>query len=282
MQDDPYYYQGTQTLKNRFGVRDEAALEELEAAAYICRRTQPAPGFTPDLAGLKSAHRHLFKEIYEWAGKTRQERVTIDGRSFWPSPFGLPKEEMTFWPRLLGRPFEERLLWSREAMDDVHRDGNLTWRLWANYMTEQVATIYEARPFKCGNDQAMRRYVELAAEHYGLRVRIPGGQKLSEAAHTAAISGDLHGLWSLLAYNTHATCLENEQNGSKSPESKAEQGESDRTTAMRAASAETAPLIPSCCDCDSLRLARLGDDVIHHGKGWELCHVITNSPSRRL
>ena len=86
----------------------------------------------------------------------------------------------------------------------------------------------------------MRRYVELAAEYYGLRVRLPGGQKLSDAAHTAAISGELHGLWSLLAYDT--TRLENKPDKPNSPEPKAGEAESDGKAAKPAASADTASL----------------------------------------
>ena len=55
-----YLYPGTQTLKNRFGVRGAADAERLEALVYADSHKKPAPGFIADMAGLKAVHDVLF------------------------------------------------------------------------------------------------------------------------------------------------------------------------------------------------------------------------------
>ena len=187
---DPFVYPGTMTFKNRFGIRDQAVMEELEAAAYTNRRTQPVPSFTPDLDGLKATHRHLFQDIYEWAGTTRAERVTVDGETITPPPHVLTKGNVAFaHSSLLGRHLEETMLIHRVIIDDALKDGELTRERWAELTADQVGTINTAHPFNEGNGRTMRRFIELSAEYYGFRARVIGGPEWVAASHNAMIRG---------------------------------------------------------------------------------------------
>ena len=56
-----YLYPGTDTLKNRFGVKDAAVANDLEYASFVQRQPKSVAGFTPDMAGLKATHKHLFE-----------------------------------------------------------------------------------------------------------------------------------------------------------------------------------------------------------------------------
>ena len=69
------------TLKNKLGATN---YEELEAAEtdFVARRLlQIRMGRGPkgnfDVEHLKAIHRHLFQDFYEWAGRTRDERVKL-------------------------------------------------------------------------------------------------------------------------------------------------------------------------------------------------------------
>ena len=76
-----YTLQDRSTLKNKLGATSHAALEAAEAD-YIRNRLWdftsgqgPKGGF--DVTHLKVIHGHLFQDVYEWAGRTRDERVLL-------------------------------------------------------------------------------------------------------------------------------------------------------------------------------------------------------------
>jgi fido (protein-threonine AMPylation protein) len=71
---DPYLYPGTQTLENRPGLRDAQQLEAFERTTTGERlhelHERPLPG-NFDVAHLKAIHRHIFQDVYLWAGEFR-------------------------------------------------------------------------------------------------------------------------------------------------------------------------------------------------------------------
>lgn len=79
---DDYFIPGTPVLKNKFtapgkphGEPDPNKLRIMEEAAAAFRleelREHPITG-SFDYAHMKAIHRHIFQDVYEWAG---QERV---------------------------------------------------------------------------------------------------------------------------------------------------------------------------------------------------------------
>jgi cell filamentation protein len=72
-----YTYPGTDTLKNRFGETDLDKLQRLEARLVAIRHVEIELGYGPqsqfDADHLKAIHRHLFQDVFEWAGRTRDE-----------------------------------------------------------------------------------------------------------------------------------------------------------------------------------------------------------------
>ena len=72
---DPYAYKGTNVLKNRAGLRDARLLEsfELEMTALRAEEALPAGRFGP--AHYRAVHRHLFRDVYSWAGRYRTVRA---------------------------------------------------------------------------------------------------------------------------------------------------------------------------------------------------------------
>jgi cell filamentation protein len=71
MTDDPYVYPGTTILRNKLGIRDAATLDALERRMVAQRMAEGVPAGEFDLAHLQAIHRHLFQDIYDWAGKIR-------------------------------------------------------------------------------------------------------------------------------------------------------------------------------------------------------------------
>ena len=71
---DTYVYPGTEVLRNKADIRDQEALDSFEADATAVRMLElidnPVQG-TFDLPHLCAIHRHLFKDVYDWAGEIR-------------------------------------------------------------------------------------------------------------------------------------------------------------------------------------------------------------------
>jgi cell filamentation protein len=80
--DDPYVYPGTTTLKNRFNIADPATLDRIERFIVAQRAAEGVPGGTFDLTHLQAIHRHLFQDIYEWAGEIRTVEIHKGAQQF--------------------------------------------------------------------------------------------------------------------------------------------------------------------------------------------------------
>lgn len=71
---DPYLIPGTEVLRNKFGVTDQVRLDDIERRTTALRvaelRVRPIPG-AYDFAHLCAFHRHIFQDVYDWAGTPR-------------------------------------------------------------------------------------------------------------------------------------------------------------------------------------------------------------------
>lgn len=69
MTDDVYCYPPDyRVLRNKFDIRDADELDYVEREFAARRMLGGAPSGKFDLAHLKAIHRHLFQDIYDWAG----------------------------------------------------------------------------------------------------------------------------------------------------------------------------------------------------------------------
>lgn len=79
---DPAYYPGTHILINLPDLRDEAELEAFEVEAVGRRSLEPPPAGDFDPAHYCDLHRHLFQDVYAWAGEYRTIRTAKNGNWF--------------------------------------------------------------------------------------------------------------------------------------------------------------------------------------------------------
>jgi len=82
MTDDPHLYPRTQILRNKLGLKDARALDEAERLLAAARFAQGLPTGDFDLAHLRALHRHLFQDMYDWAGELRLVEISKDGHQF--------------------------------------------------------------------------------------------------------------------------------------------------------------------------------------------------------
>ena len=88
MSDRAYCYPPDYTvLRNRLGIQDAKALDAAERALVAQRLLEPVPAGDFDLDHLKAIHRHLFQDVYAWAGEVRTVEIAKGGSRFQPRRF---------------------------------------------------------------------------------------------------------------------------------------------------------------------------------------------------
>ena len=88
MSDHDYCYPPDYTvLRNRLDIRDAPTLEAAERQLVAQRLLEPVPTGDFDLAHLKAIHRHLFQDVYAWAGDVRTVEITKGDSRFQPMRF---------------------------------------------------------------------------------------------------------------------------------------------------------------------------------------------------
>jgi cell filamentation protein len=63
-------------------LKTRAELDAFEAEITFQRSTEPLPAGKLDDKHYRAIHRHLFQDVYEWAGKPRSVRISKGGNPF--------------------------------------------------------------------------------------------------------------------------------------------------------------------------------------------------------
>lgn len=78
MANDPYTWPGTDTLRNRIGITDDKALTAAERRFTQARGAEAVRLSFPATAdGYRALHKHLFQDVYDWAGKDRTVNTSM-------------------------------------------------------------------------------------------------------------------------------------------------------------------------------------------------------------
>lgn len=144
---DPYCYEGTTTLKNIPGIRDQAALNEFEAAMTAQRSDEPLPSGRLDVEHYCAIHHHLFQDVYSWAGEFRAVRMSKGG-----NPFCFPEQ--------IDREMQN-------LFDDLKQQKylrNLSVDEFVSSAAHFVATLNAVHPFREGNGRTQTTFLLLLAD----------------------------------------------------------------------------------------------------------------------
>ena len=143
--DVKYCYPGTQTLINKFGIRNGQELAKVEREISIVKAAVLTDTITGnfDLEHLKSIHQFLFCDIYEWAGKIR----TVD----------IAKGNIFCMVQFIEQQFEE--LYTKLKKDNFLKDaGNID--LVGKKLSFYLSEINVIHPFREGNGRTQRIYCQ--------------------------------------------------------------------------------------------------------------------------
>ncbi len=90
--DDPYCYPRTTVLKNRRNLRTQEALDRFETAITAQRFSEPLPTGKLTEQHYRRVHRHIFRDVYAWAGEYREKVRISKGDSTFCYPEYIPRE----------------------------------------------------------------------------------------------------------------------------------------------------------------------------------------------
>ena len=137
-------------LRNRLGIRRAAALDRAERRLVTQRMREGVPQGDFDLAHLRAIHKHLFQDVYEWAGELRTVEISKSGHQF-----------------QLRRYIERGMadIHSRIVATEYFRNKKLAD--FAQAAGRIIGDVNDVHPFREGNGRAQAQYLKQLAERAG-------------------------------------------------------------------------------------------------------------------
>ncbi|WAH50652.1 putative adenosine monophosphate-protein transferase Fic [Pseudescherichia vulneris] len=176
---DPYFYAGRNVMSNRLGIHQAKQLEQVayEFTALRAATLELGP-VARGLPHLCAIHRHLYQDIFEWAGEIREVNIYQGDTRF--CNFDYIENEGN---ALMQSLEEEEWLQGLEKSAFVER--------LAHYYCE----INVLHPFRIGNGIAERIFFEQLAIHAGYLLDWRGIEPEAwSAANQSGAMGDLSAL----------------------------------------------------------------------------------------
>lgn len=167
---DPYVYAGSKVLINKFGLRDDDELWAVERAitGVVAAELEEHPlKGTFDLEYLRSIHKALFEEIYDWAGCIREKGFISKGKSLFCSAEFI-------------QPYSDALF--KELKNENYLQG-LERSLFIERIAYYMAEINALHPFREGNGRTQRIFINQLARQAGweLNLKNTDPEKLCDA-----------------------------------------------------------------------------------------------------
>jgi len=153
---DPYVDPQSGVLLNLLGIVDQAELDNVEGALVAVRvqelATIPTAGRF-DLAYLQAIHRHLFGDIYPWAGQIRSVDISKG-----ETRFANHEQIESYAPKITGPLAREQFLQNLDPQEFSERAGY------------DLGELNALHPFREGNGRAIREFVGQLARGAGYNI----------------------------------------------------------------------------------------------------------------
>lgn len=171
------FYPGTDVYVNKLGIRDAAELEKVEREFTAERAAEgfPRSATFRTYAGFRAIHRHLFRDLYSWAGK---ERKYTTGRG--SIPFAVPEH--------IGP-------WMQQQFNALARDRylvGLDLDAFAVAAAKYVNEMNAGHPFIDGNGRTQRFWLRMLANNAGFDLTLTerDGKRWNEASRLGFMRSD--------------------------------------------------------------------------------------------
>ncbi|MFA6139994.1 MAG: Fic family protein [Hyphomicrobium sp.] len=170
---DPYCYRGSSVLKNLADIRDDEALAAFESAMVHERNLQSLPRGKLSVSHYKAIHRHLFQDVYSWAGRFRTVRISKGGSAFC-YPDYINGQINDLFQRLSRKNFFAEL----EAED------------FSSEAAAFLSTLNAIHPFREGNGRTQNAFLGMLASRAGHQLDFA---KLDPETFLPAMIASFHG-----------------------------------------------------------------------------------------
>jgi cell filamentation protein len=147
---DDYCYPGTTVLKNKLNLTDADELAAFEAEVSDARADEEAPAGDLDYVHFKAIHRHLFQDVYGWAGEARTVRISKDN-----SMFCYPENIDSEATRLFAKLKTDEFMQGLSAKDFAKQTAHF------------LAELNAIHAFREGNGRAQLSFFLLLADQAG-------------------------------------------------------------------------------------------------------------------
>ena len=144
---DPYCYPGSTVLQNIPDLRSQDELDRFEAAVTIQRADEPLPVGHLSVSHYYAVHRHLFQDVFAWAGRPRTVRLGKSGSAFC-YPEHIAREMRALFSGLKARRYLRGL-----SPDEFAAEA-------ATFL----ATLNAIHPFREGNGRTQITFLALLAD----------------------------------------------------------------------------------------------------------------------
>lgn len=147
----------TGVLRNLADISDPDVLLFFESGA-VAKRIQELyenPIKIKGVDSLLSIHRHLFQDVYSWAGKRRKVEISKAGKQFFPTTH-----------------FDNAFRFIDTLISDYKNISNGDKQQIADKLAEILDNVNYLHPFREGNGRAQRDFLRLLALEKGLTLNL--------------------------------------------------------------------------------------------------------------
>jgi cell filamentation protein len=145
--DETYCYSGTSVLKNLANLRTQIELDKFELLAAAKRAEEPLPSGRLNYAHYRAIHRHLFQDVFSWAGSIRTVRISKSASMF-------------CYPEYIDKRMRE--LFEQLVGENHLRD--LDAETFARKVAHFMAELNAIHPFREGNGRTQNMLLILLAD----------------------------------------------------------------------------------------------------------------------
>jgi len=185
--DPDYTYTDPKTgiLRNLADITDQDVLLFVESGA-VTKRIQELyenPFKIKGIESLFAIHRHLFQDIYSWAGKKRNVEISKDGKQFFPTTH-----------------FENAYQFIDTLISDYKKTPKHNKQQLAEKLAEILDNINYLHPFREGNGRTQREFLRLLALEKGLTLNLnpPDNKNIYDQYMQGTINSDVKTLTKLI------------------------------------------------------------------------------------
>jgi cell filamentation protein len=175
----------TGVLRNLADIDDHHTLNVFESLKVGLRleKLQQKPLKIKNSNTLFEIHKHLFQDVYQWAGHPRTVEISKGGTPFFPR-----------------KRFPDALAFIDALLSEYRSVGTNDKPLLARKLAEILDSVNYLHPFREGNGRTQREFLRLLALEKGLTLNLnpPDNMDIYSRYMSGTINGDIETLQALI------------------------------------------------------------------------------------